>query len=140
MRLSPSVTAALDALLSGAERPSIVGVLRALDERGLEAPSRASLYKYLSLAHTRERRAGDLPAPAREALYNVGEDSRVPEAQIAFYCFNYGSSAAMSWAAALPWLPLYQASRMRGWRPKSRGVLEAVLRVRFTHGAGQEGL
>jgi hypothetical protein len=47
-----------------------------------------------------------------------------------FYCLNYGSLAAMSFAAGLPWLDLHQARHLRGWRPRSRGLLDAVLRAR----------
>jgi non-specific serine/threonine protein kinase len=32
--------------------------------------------------------------------------------------------------AGLPWLDLYQARRARGWRTRSRGLLDAVLRAR----------
>ena len=71
-----------------------------------------------------------MPPWVRGALYNFDDESLVPEAQIAFYCFNYGDLRAMSYAAGLPWLALYQAVRTPGWRPKSRGVALAVLRVR----------
>lgn len=54
----------------------------------------------------------------------------MPGPQLAFYCLNYGSLAAISYAAGLPWLDLYQAGRLRGWRPRSRGLLDAVLRAR----------
>jgi hypothetical protein len=54
----------------------------------------------------------------------------VPGHQLAFYCFNYGSLGAISYAAGLPWLDLYQARRMRGWRPRSFGLLLAVMRRR----------
>jgi hypothetical protein len=54
----------------------------------------------------------------------------VPGHQLAFYCFDYGSLAAISFAAGLPWLDLYQARRMRGWRPRSFGLLAAVMRRR----------
>jgi hypothetical protein len=72
----------------------------------------------------------DLPEPVREALYNLDATSLVPGPQLAFYCFNYGDLAAVSFAAGLPWLDLYRALRMPGYRPKSRGLLEAVARVR----------
>lgn len=93
-------------------------------------PSRAAVYKYLDRVRTRERLVSDLPHAVQEALYNLEPASRVPEAQIAFYCFNYGGLSAMSYASAMPWLALYQARRMNGWRAKSRGVLEAVLKLR----------
>lgn len=52
---------------------------------------------------TRVYRVAGLPPAARHALYNLGDDSHVPAHQLAFYCFNYGDSAAMSFAAGLPW-------------------------------------
>jgi hypothetical protein len=63
-------------------------------------------------------------------LYNLGPTGTVPGHQLAFYCFNYGSLAAVSYAAGLPWLDLHQARRLQGWRPRSRGLLDAVMRVR----------
>ena len=75
-------------------------------------------------------RVGDLPEAVRSALYNLDDETTVPGTQLAFYCFNYGGPTALSFAAGLPWLSLYQASRLRGWRRKSKGVLRAVMRVR----------
>lgn len=71
-----------------------------------------------------------LPAGVRETLYNLDETGEVPGHQLAFHCFNYGGVAALSFAAGLPWLALYQAARMRGWRARSRGLLDAVIAVR----------
>jgi len=71
-----------------------------------------------------------LPPAVRAALYNLDDDAMVPAAQLAFYCFNYGNLGAMSYAAGMPWLALFQAKRMRGWRFSSKGVLDAVMRVR----------
>ena len=70
-----------------------------------------------------------LPTPVVDALYNIAPDGRVPGHQLAFHCFNYGSLGAISYAAGLPWLDLYQARRMRGWRPRSFGLLLAVMRT-----------
>jgi hypothetical protein len=75
-------------------------------------------------------RVRDLPASVRRALYNLAPESEVPGHQVAFYCFNYGDLAAISFAAGLPWLALHQARRMRGYRMKSRGLVEAVARAR----------
>ncbi|HET9765653.1 MAG TPA: hypothetical protein VFS60_02325 [Thermoanaerobaculia bacterium] len=72
----------------------------------------------------------ELPAAARVTLYNLSQTGEVPGHQLAFHCFNYGGLEAMSFAAGLPWLALYQAGRMRGWRPRSRGLLTAVLAAR----------
>lgn len=76
------------------------------------------------------RRVGDLPASVQAALYNLTATSDVPEHQIAFHCFNHGDLRAMSYAAGLPWLAIWRALRLRGWRRKSRGPAEAVARVR----------
>ena len=95
-----------------------------------EAPSRATVYKLLESIPCPTRRKVDLPEAVQSALYNLTPESDVPLHQIAFYCFNYGDLRAVSFAAGLPWLALYQARRMRGHRPKSRGLLEAVMRVR----------
>lgn len=102
----------------------------ACEAAGVPSPSRATVYQAMAKLRTPERRVGDLPEAVRAALYNFEADSRVPEAQIAFYCFNYGTVRAMSFAAGLPWLALYQARRMRGWRRKSRGTLLAAIRAR----------
>ena len=75
-------------------------------------------------------RKQDLPPAAQAALYNLAPESDVPGHQVAFYCFNYGDLCAVSFAAGLPWLSLYQARRMPGHRRKSRGLLEAVSLVR----------
>ena len=37
---------------------------------------------------------------------------------------------ALSFAAGLPWICLHHAARMRGFRPKSRALLRAVLSFR----------
>ena len=65
-----------------------------------------------------------------DALYNLAPGGTVPGPQLGFYCFNYGCVAAISYAAGLPWLDLYQASRLRGWRRRSRGLLAGVARLR----------
>ena len=93
---------------------------------GRKPPARASLYNALA----RLDAVATLPTPVVEALYNIAPDGRVPGHQLAFYCFNYGSLGAISYAAGLPWLDLYQARRMRGWRPRSFGLLSAVMRQR----------
>ena len=69
----------------------------------------------------------ELPVHVRDALYNLDLEGTVPGHQLAFYAFQYGDTRAMSFAAGLPWLDLYQADRMRGWRPRSHGLLRAVL-------------
>jgi hypothetical protein len=99
-------------------------------KRGLQAPSRATVYKLMSRLPARTYRVGDLPAVVQKSLYNLRPESEVPGHQLAFCCFNYGDLEAVSFAAGLPWLSLYLAARMRGYTTKSRGLLEAVLRAR----------
>ncbi|MBN1770749.1 MAG: hypothetical protein JXB32_05775 [Deltaproteobacteria bacterium] len=97
---------------------------------GLAAPSRATVYKLLRVIDGPHHRVADLPDLVQAALYNLEADSVVPERQVAFYCFNYGDLAALSFAAGLPWLALYQARHTPGHRPRSLGLLRAVLRAR----------
>lgn len=99
-------------------------------EHGLRAPSRASLYNILTRIEGHSCDVSALPPRVGEALYNLAPDGTVPGHQLVFYCVNYGSLAAVSYAAGLPWLDLYQAWHLRGWRPRSRGLLQAALRVR----------
>ncbi|MBI4699868.1 MAG: hypothetical protein HY744_01655 [Deltaproteobacteria bacterium] len=133
-RIDPLAQQKLRDLLSGFERRPTRQILADLQgfcrSAGCRMPARATVYQLIKNVGTPQHRAGDLPPAVRDALYNVEDDTMVPEAQIAFYCFNYGDLAAMSFAAGLPWLALHQASRMRGWRHKSRGPLDAVLRAR----------
>ena len=112
----------------------MAAMLRTVDrrcrEQGLTPPSRATLYKLVAGLPTTTYRLGDLPPAVQSALYNLEPDSEVPAHQIAFYCFNYGDLRAMSFAAGLPWLALYQARRLPGFRARSRGLLEAVATAR----------
>lgn len=133
-RLAPEVLAVVRRALEGPERPPMRELLarirRDCAKAGRRPPSRATIYKLMATLRGPSRRVRDLPEPVRVALYNLDPDSDVPEHQIAFYCFNYGDVAAMSFAAGLPWLALYQALRMPGYRERSRGPLEGVARVR----------
>ena len=97
---------------------------------GLRPPSRASLYNAFSSIDAHSYAIQSLPPAVIDVLYNLDPGGMVPGHQLAFYCFNYGTLAAVSYAAGLPWLDLYQARRLRGWRPRSRGLLQAVMRVR----------
>ena len=97
---------------------------------GAERPSRATVYKLLASLPTPVCRLGQLPPAVQAALYNLAPDSEVPAHQVAFYCFNYGDLAAISFASGLPWLALYQALRMPGHRERSLGLLNAVAQVR----------
>ncbi len=134
LRLEPRVLAKLESLLSGQERPPVRDVLAELqtfcEPLSLRVPARATIYQAMAFLPTRAFPVAELPAPARETLYNVSASGTVPGHQLAFYCFNYGGSEALSFAAGLPWLALYQAARLPGWRARSRGLLDATLRVR----------
>lgn len=99
-------------------------------KHGLRPPSRATVYSFINRTPCRSYAADKLPAEVRRCLYNLSENSRVPGPQLVFYAFNYGSTQAVSHAAGLPWLQLHQAARMPGWRPRSKGLLEAVMRLR----------
>lgn len=133
-RIDPQVVEIVRDATSGYDRSAFREMLAVITERcrraGLEPPSRATMYKLLATLPTPVYRVADLPPAVRQALYNLGADSDVPAHQVAFYCFNYGDVAAMSFAAGLPWLALYQATRMRGHRDRSRGLLEAVAHAR----------
>jgi hypothetical protein len=133
-RLEPRIRARLEELLLGQERPPVREIQAAIEEycaaSGLRAPARATIYEAMARTVPRRYDIARLPTAARETLYNLDASGQVPGHQLAFYCLNYGGLAAASFAAGLPWLALYQASRVPGWRPRSRGVLDAILRVR----------
>ena len=133
-RVDPRILQWLGESLQGYDRPMMATVRRDLARRcrhhGLEPPSRATVYKLLATLPTTTCRVAHLPPAVQQALYNLAPESDVPAHQVAFYCFNYGDLAAISFAAGLPWLALYQARRMPGHRPKSRGLLDAVAHVR----------
>ena len=97
---------------------------------GRRPPARASLYNALARIEAHTYEASSLPPHVRDALYNLSPEGPVPGPQLVLYCFNHGSLAATSFAAGLPWLDLYQAATLRGWRPRSRGLLDAVMRAR----------
>jgi hypothetical protein len=71
-----------------------------------------------------------LPPSVRRALYNLHGTTEVPGHQLVFYAFNYGDLRAAMYAASLPWLDLYLADRLPGWRPKSHALLRAVMHHR----------
>lgn len=133
-RLDPRVRDALDEMLRGQERPPVREIQAALaaycDTLGVRPPARATIYHAVDRAVPRGLDIARLPSAARESLYNLGATGTVPGHQLAFYCLNYGGLAAASFAAGLPWLALHQASRLPGWRPRSRGVLDAILHAR----------
>jgi hypothetical protein len=133
-RLPPMVLSELRSVALGTDRPSMTATQRRIAElcvrHGLPLPSRASLYKAFATIEGHTYQVSSLPACAREALYNLAPDSVVPGHQVVLHCFNYGTLSGVSFAAGLPWLDLYQAARLRGWRPRSRGLLEAVKKAR----------
>ena len=133
-RVDPRTLAILVEACGGYDRPAMSGLLarvgKACRAKRLKPPSRASVYKWLATLPTPHYEVAGLPPSVRHALYNLTDDSKVPAHQLAFYCFNYGDLAATSFAAGLPWLALYQAARMPGYRSKSRGLVEAVMRAR----------
>lgn len=133
-RLPAEVLAQLHPAALAHDRPPMKGLRRRVEQvcadLGLRPPARASLYNTLARFEGHTYVVSTLPLSAREALYNLAPGARVPGHQLVFHCLNYGSLAALSFAAGLPWLDLYQARLLRGWRPRSRGLLTAVLRAR----------
>lgn len=134
LRCAPEVVDFLRERCLAHERPhlpSLLGELAAYCREGrLRCPSRASVYTMLDRLDGHTYRMAELPPAVREALYNLGPDAIVPGHQVAFYCFNYGDLSAVCFASGMPWLDLRHAARLGGWRPKSRGLLEAACRVR----------
>ncbi len=124
----------LEQLLSSKDYPGINPILSDLkafcESKGQPCPSRATVYKFMQRAPGPTLRANELPQAAQDALYNLQGDVAVPCSQLVFYCFNHGSLTAIQYASGLPWWPLYQAFRMRGWRAKSKGLLRAALSAR----------
>jgi hypothetical protein len=100
------------------------------EARGLDVPARSTVYAAMARAPGHSYAISRLPDRVRETLHNVGNEGDVPGHQLAFHCLNYGGVAAASFAAGLPWLDLYRAGLLPGWRPRSRGLLEAILKVR----------
>lgn len=133
-RLDSRVLSIVEEAAGGYERPAMAALMetvaRRCREQGLAPPSRATLYKLMARLPTATCRLGDLPPAVRAALYNLEPDSQVPAHQVAFYCFNYGDLRAIAFASGLPWLALYQARRLPGFRAKSRGLLDAVVAAR----------
>jgi hypothetical protein len=128
------VAAHLSALLNGYAKPSmtklLIGLRQTCRKRGWRCPSRAAVYNFIARAPLPRYRVADLPSHVRDTCFNLGPESDVPGDQVAFNCLNYGGTDAISFAAGLPWRHLYCAVRKRGWRAKSRGLLEAIIRAR----------
>ena len=134
VRLDPRVVECVAASVGGFDRPPMSRLLEDVSERcrriGVAPPSRATVYTLLRVVDGARHQVADLPGPVQAALYNLEADSVVPGRQVAFYCFNYGDLSALSFAAGLPWLALYQARHLPGHRSRSLGLLRAVLRAR----------
>jgi hypothetical protein len=133
-RIAPTALRDLRSLLLGQERPRLAEVLHRLQQSCRRArvrpPSRATVYDILARGDGHSYQIDRLPPAVRMALYNLDPKGSVPGHQLVLYCFNYGTLEAVSFAAGLPWLDLYQADRVAGWRPRSKGLLRAVLRAR----------
>jgi hypothetical protein len=139
-RLPPAVEAKLRELLLDQDKPSIVSLARELGDfclsRGTRPIARASLYNAIERVPVPALPRSSLPEAVLQSLYNLAEPTGssegadIPCDQIAFYAFNYGSTAAVSFASGLPWLCLHRAARRPGWRPKSRALLSAVMKYR----------
>jgi hypothetical protein len=133
-RLDPQVLDAVAEATAGAEKPPVRDLLRRIADlcraRGVSAPSRATLYHLLPALPGPAYSLTELPEAARAALYNLAAPCEVPGRQVAFCCFNYGDLRAASFAAGMPWLAIWQAQRLPGWRERSRGLAEAAALVR----------
>ncbi len=133
-RLPGPLQEQLHGLLLGQERPPVAELQTRIEafcrKKGYRCPSRATLYRAMNRLPGHVYRMGQLPPEVRRALYNFDDQAELPGHQVAFYCFNHGNARALSFASGMPWLDLYQAARIRGWRPRSRGLLDAIRKVR----------
>lgn len=133
-RLPVNLIKKLNHLLSSQNRPTMSELLRGIKEyclkKNYSIPARCTIYNFMERAPVPLYLPAQLPGHVRQSLYNLDLSNPIPGHQLVFYCINYGDLRAVCFAASLPWLSLYQASRMRGFRPKSRGLLESVLRKR----------
>jgi len=133
-RLSVEVVEEVRRLAGGQDRPRMADLLaeigRFCKDRELRTPSRAALYRLLDRIPANTHALASLPPHVRLTLHNVDPAAPIPGDQIAFRCFHDGGLRAMSFAAGMPWLDLHLARRKRGWRPRSRGLIDAVCRVR----------
>jgi hypothetical protein len=133
-RMAAETMARLAKVLGAHERVPMRQVMAALAAPGRQrrrrSPSRAVIYQFMAHTPLHFFALQELPREVREALYNLAGETRVPAPQVVFYCFNHGTVSAMSFAAGLPWIDLYQAERMRGWRPASLALLRSVTRAR----------
>ena len=133
-RLPEPVADALAALLRGQQRPQMHALQHQLEavcgRLGERTPARSTIYRFMVHCSPSRYPIAELPEAVQQALYNLDTDREVSGHQLAFYAFNYGDAPAMAFAADLPWLDLYQAARMRGWRPRRFDELRTVMRRR----------
>lgn len=126
--------AELERLLGTVDRPSMLSVRRSVSrfcrDRDLREPSRATLYNAIERVPSPAYSLSALPPHVRRCLHNLDDEAIVPGPQVAFAVFNRGESAALSWAAGNA-LALSQDRAKASWfSPKSRALLDAVLRFR----------
>lgn len=133
-RLPDPVQSVLREAAADHDRPAMAELRRRLadvaERSGVRAPSRATLYTAFDRLEGNSYRIGSLPEPVSRCLHNLEPSGRVAGRHLVFACLNYGTLQALSFAAGLPWLDLHQSRRLRGWRPRSRGLLDAILRRR----------
>ena len=94
--------------------------------RGLEMPSRATVYNAVNRVPVPTYDYDELPRSVQQTLHNVAR-GRIPGQQVVFAAFNFGDVRAMSFASSLPWICLHRASMIPGYRPKSFALLAAVM-------------
>ncbi len=134
LRLDPHVIALVREELLGQAKPDMSALHDLIKKRCAlvrrRCPSRSSLYTIADKVSGHTYLASELPVWVRDVLHNVDPTSAVPGRQVAFACINSGDTRALSFAASLPWLDLFQARRMRGFRAKSVGLLDAICAAR----------
>jgi hypothetical protein len=133
-RLDPRVEALVGPRLLGYERPDFKALhaelVRQCRAIGVRPPARSSLYGIAERYHGHSYPIATLPSWVAELLHNVDPAHAIVGKHLVFACLNYGDTRAMSYAAGLPWLDLHQARKLRGYRLKSRGVLDAICQAR----------
>ncbi len=121
-------------LLLSHDRPSMTKLMSELQDfctvKSLPCPSRSSIYNFAKYMRGNLYKPMDLPDDIRASLYNLDHETPVPGHQLVYYAFHYGTLSAISQASGLPWIDLYQASLLPAWRPRSKGLLLAVMRSR----------